>query len=415
MLLSGAQFETVLQVLSLPLNLAVVVAGTVLGVVLAPMARRCGVSSAVLLVLALPVAAMLDPAMGSLLLGSVLAASCGARPATNDGRSRARAQLGVVLAAVVTAIALIGVSEWVAARLEHTSGADKIALMLAAAAASVIGAAIARPAAWPAALMLCAVGLALQIGPLPPVYAEPGSQVPLPMLLGLLVAGPALVALAMPGHAERARSPEPGAEPLVSVLPVLAAGVPVTLAAAVLILNSEDYGLKMGPHLMLHRPKLVVALIIALILAALLSAALGWLALLVRRPAWLSNVSTGVSRRLAAAVLLALAIAALYQSGLDRDGELTGLDAGTLGIGALGMLFGAIAAWRGIDLAPLVVGLVIGRQLQPLLAEGLDGAHGAVAALSAGSLAYLLAAAVMIAAALAWPLLAQLRPQRVTP
>ena len=409
MLLSGAQFETVLQVLSLPLNLAVVVAGTVLGVVLAPMARRCGVSSAVLLVLALPVAALLEPAMGSLLLGSVLAASAGARPATNEGRSRARAQLGVVLAAVVTAIALIGVSEWVAARLEHTSGADKIALMLAAAAASVIGAAIARPAVWPAALMLCAVGLALQIGPLPPVYAEPGSQVPLPMLLGLLVAGPALVALAMPGHAERARSPGPGAEPLVSVLPVLAAGVPVTLAAAVLILNSEDYGLKMGPHLMLHRPKLVVALIIALILAALLSAALGWLALLV------SNVSTGVSRRLAAAVLLALAIAALYQSGLDRDGELTGLDAGTLGIGALGMLFGAIAAWRGIDLAPLVVGLVIGRQLQPLLAEGLDGAHGAVAALSAGSLAYLLAAAVMIAAALAWPLLAQLRPQRVTP
>ena len=416
MLLFGAQLETAIQVLAHPLHLAVVLFGTVLGGALAPLIRRCGMNAAVPLVLALPVAALLDPVMGLLLLGSLLAATCGA--------SRGWGGLGGVLAAVATAIVVLAASDWVAARFENISTADKIALLLAGAAATVIAAATARRSAWLAALLLCAAGLALQTAPqialLPPIYAEPGSQSPLPLLLGLVVAGPALMALvfgARSGGPEPARSGAGAAEPLMTMLPVLLVGVPVTLSAAVLILNSEDYGLQLGPHFMTQRPKLVMAVIVALILAAVLAPAGRWAGTLMPRRAWLGAFPAGGVTRLAAAVLIALAIAALYQSGLDQNGELTGFDRGTLGIGAVGVMLGAIAAWRGVDLAPLAVGLVIGRMLQPLLAEGLDGAPGTVGAvLASGSLVYLAGAGVMIAAALAWPLLTRFsRQQGVTP
>ena len=420
MLLFGAQFETALQVLAHPLHLAVVLFGTVFGAALAPLIRRCEMNAAVPLVLALPVAALLDPVMGLLLLGSLMAATC--------GRSAGWGRFGGVLAAIATAIAVLAAGHWVAARLEDLGVADKISLLLAGAAAAVIAVAAARRSAWLAALLLCAAGLALQTGPqlalLPPIYAEPGSQSPLPLLLGLLVAGPALRALVVgprSGAAQPGLSAAGAAEPLMTMLPVLLAGVPVTLSAAVFILNSEDYGLQLGPHVMTQRPKLVVAVIVGLILAAVLavvlSAAGRWAATLTRRWAGLGTLSAGGVTRLAAAILIALAIAALYQSGLDQNGEMTGFDRGTLGIGAVGMILGAIAAWRGIDLAPLAVGLVIGRMLQPLLAEGLDGAPGtAGAGFASGSLIYLAGAGAMIAAALAWPLLTRFsRQQSATP
>ncbi len=389
-----------LDILTMPVNGIAFAVGTILGSVLTPLAGRSGLHSAVPLVVVMPIASTLDPATGLILLGAMLAAGLATTVgAGQSGHSRRVFALPVI--AMLVAAALVALSEPLSALIQGLSSTATVALLALAAALAVIRAHTLSFAAWRQTALLLPAGVALQLSPF--ALLDTANRSPMPLLLGLLVIGPALVSLVWPARHGRTwptsgpemRSGDDHADMPLSLLPAFLAGLPVTLIAALIALTLGESGLRLGPRLMTQRPKIVLGLLGAVVAASLLVVSVRWLAAHVRRPSWRLGLAPDLSERLIALLFVVLALAATWKAGTD---------AASLTMLAATAATSAIALYFSIDLAPLVLGLVIGHLMQPALAiasKAADG-HPAAAVLEA-PLALLLPSVAAIAAALAWP------------
>lgn len=396
----GTQILTGLQVLAMPVNLIAVIAGTLLGALLGAMFRQLGVSGAAALVLLMPAATLLEPTTGLALLGACLTAALIAMARHDPEATLVHHHHGIALMALLAGLAIMLASASAAALLQSLAPADTIALLVCGAAAAIILAAATHPAGWPAAIGLTVVGIALQFTPHAPLNLEQSS--PVPLLFGLLVVGPSLVALVMPQRITPWSTAFGGVELAATVLPAFLIGVPTARGTSVFALDLAEAGLSMGPRLMTQRPKLVLGFVLAVVAAGLLGAAGRLLTTRFARPSWLPGANAPLVTRAAAASILLLCIPALYLSGLAA----TGSAPSPLPVLAIATSVGAIFAWFGLELAPLVTGLVIGQLMQAPLRAAMSKAGGSLAsALTSGSVALLLLALASILAIVVWPFL----------
>ena len=378
--------------------------GTLAGAILGAMFRRIGVSGAAALVLLMPVATTLDPTTGLVLLGACLTASLVVTTRHDPEATMTPHHNNIALVALLAGLVVLLASASAAALLQAATPADTIALLACGAAAAVVLAAATHPAGWTAALTLTLGGIALQLSPLRPLDTEHTS--PLPLLFGLLVLGPAVVALTAPRRTAPWSSAFGGIELAATVLPAFLIGIPATRGISVFALDLGENGLNLGPKLMTQRPKLVLGFVLALLVAGLIGMAVRLTATRLPRINWRPNLSDTATTCIDAAIIVFLSLVALYFSGV-----FSGVDASravSLLTLLVTMVAGAAAAWFGWELAPLVTGLVIGQlMLQPLQAA-LGKANGsAVTAITSGSSALLVFAILVMAATLAWPLWAR--------
>lgn len=384
----------------MPVNLIAVIVGTLLGALLGAVFRKLGVSGAAALVLLMPVATLLEPTTGLALLGACLTAALIATTRHDPEATLVHHHHGITLVALLAGLAIMLASASAAALTQSFAPADTIALLLCGAAGAIILAAATHPAGWPAAIGLTALGVVLQFTPLAPLNSELAS--PVPLLFGLLVIGPALVALAMPQRITPWTTAFGGIELAATVLPAFLIGVPTARGTSVFALDLAEAGLSMGPRLMTQRPKLVLGFVLAVVVAGLLGAAGRLLAARVGPTLrWLRPDSPRVTRA-AAAVVLLLCMPALYLAGISAAGA----SPGSLTTLAFATLAGAAFAWFGLELAPLVTGLVIGQLMQPPFRAAMGKAGGSIAsALTSGSVTLLLLALASLAAISVWPFL----------
>ena len=394
----GTQILTGLQVLAMPVNLIAVIAGTLIGALLGTMLRKLGVSGAAVLVLLMPVATLLEPTTGLALLGACLTAALIATTHRDPEATLVHHHHGIALMALLACLAIMLASASAAALLQNLTPADTIALLVCGAAAAIILAAITHPAGWPAAIGLTLVGIALQFTPLAPLQSERSS--PIPLLFGLLVIGPALVALAVPQRITPWSTAFGGVELAATVLPAFLIGVPTARGTSVFALDLAEAGLSMGPRLMTQRPKLVLGFVLAVLVAGLLGAAGRLLTARITRPAWLPSPRAPLATRAAAASALLLCIPALYLSGLSPVAGAVH----PLPVLAIATLAGAAFAWFGLELAPLVTGLVIGQLMQAPL-KTVTAKTSAWSAIGSGSPTLLLLALASLLTIVVWPLL----------
>lgn len=390
-------------VLAVPSNLVAAIVGVLAGVALTAPFRRVGLAGATALVVAMPVASQLDPIAGLILLGAMAAAALtiGAHDfhrtePMRDWPMPARWRVPVV--ALLAGLVLVTGSDWAARMVQALTAGDRIMLLTAGAALAAIVATVLGNDGWAASVSLVAVGVICQFGPLQLLDVEHAS--PYPVLAGLLLIGPAAMALALPEREPR-RLPGRGATHLAAkIVPAFLAGLPVTLGAALFALNLGENGLFLGPRLMMQRPKLVLGLSLAMILASVIAAAVAMLTDAMAGRGllrWRWPVLTG-SRvtQLAAGLVLGLALVGLYRTGIDSE---------RMFVTALAAIVGGIAAWRRLDLAPFVIGLVFGQLMQPSLQQAATAKGGLIAAIAAGSSTLIVLAVSAIAVALAWPLI----------
>jgi TctA family transporter len=391
---------TAIEVVTLAVNAIALLTGTMLGAVLTPLAGRSGLHSAVPLVLVMPVAAVLDPGTGLILLGAMLASGLATTLGHDEKLAKARLLLLPMIAFGV-ALALVALSGPLATLIQGFSAADSVLLLLAAGALAVVRAAMLSDQEWRQAALLLPGGLALQLSSLAPLDAAHRS--PLPVLLGLLVLGPALVGVLAPSRhgrtwgIDRSVGSDHADMPL-SLLPAFLVGLPVTLIAAIFALNLGENGLRIGPKLMAQRPKIVLGLLAAIVVASFITVGGRWIGGYLPRSAWTLPVSANVRARILALVFALLGgLAAWKSGGLGEGWHLL----------ALTSLVSFVALYFGLDLAPLVLGLVLGQLMQPLLGAAAKAAGGSpVGALFAVHLPVLLVTIAAVAAALAGPWLA---------
>jgi TctA family transporter len=269
--------------------------------------------------------------------------------------------------------------------------------LVCGAAAAIVLAAATHPAGWPAAIALTLAGIAAQLSPFAPL--DPAKASPVPLLFGLLVIGPALIALAVPHRILPWTTALGGIELAAAVLPALLLGIPATRGISVIALNLGESGLALGPKLTMQRPKVVLGFVLALIAAAVVAVLGRLLAHRVPRVTRWPSFAEATTTRIAGGVIVAAALGALILSGALADAETQPIL--TL---AVASVLAALAAWFGLELAPLVTGLVLGQLMQaPLRAVGKAG--GLDAAMS-GSKPLLVLAVAATGLALAWPLVA---------
>ena len=402
----GTQILTGIQVLSAPFNLLALVVGMLAGAALGPLVTSIGISSAAALVLLMPLAAGLDPTMGLILLGACLVTSQIATMLSgNASIGQQPANFYRIPALTLVAGFIIIVSSAAAtAVLQTATPADILALLICGAAAAILLAAPTHPAGWPAALALTLIGIAVQLSPLPPLDTQRAS--PLPLLFGLLVVGPAIVALAMPARVRPWISAMAGIELIAAVLPALLLGLSVTRGISVLTLNLGETGLAFGPRLITQRPKLVLAFVLTLFVAAAFAAAVRHLSHRVKLTAWqpqsLPHFDGRVRTRLAAGLTLTLAIAGMIYCGALSEAT----EARPLLTLTLATMIAAICAWFAVELAPLVTGLVLGQLMQQPL-SALSRSKGTIFEAFASASKPLLASAVAASVlALSWPMVA---------
>ena len=404
----GSQVLTGLQALALPLNIAALLAGALAGALLGTLFQRIGVSVAAALVLLMPLATTLDPATGLILLAACLTAALIATAHHHPAVDPMLRHHNVPLIALAAALAIMLASASTAALVQAIGPADRLALLACGAAAAIALAAVSHPAGWSAAIGLTVAGIIVQLSPLAPLDTERTS--PIPLLFGLLIIGPAILALALPQRIKTSSTTLGELELAATFLPALLLGIPATRGVSAFVLDLGENGLAMGPLLMTQRPKLVLAFVVATVLAALLTMAARIVTDHAPRASWWPRWQPATAIRLSSGVIAALGITALYLSGFTLD---LAEPAPTLML-LVTALLGAIAAFFGLELAPLVTGLVIGQLMrQPLDAALTQSDGSAFGAMTSGSKPLLLVAALMIATALAGPLIAR-RLQRST-
>ncbi len=380
--LSGA-----LSVLSLPVNLAALLAGLLSGVLAARLITRAGLELAVIFALLFPLAALLDPATGLILLGSAWSAALVATATPTERMWR------VVPVAIVVLIVLALVTGPAAALLPKLAPVEKVALLAMAAALAVIVATNSQPGAWLAATALTAGGLALELSPLQPLDGAKAS--PRALLLGLLAVGPALVALLRPQLPTATMPAGSAFDKVATVVPLLLFAMPVTLTAALFTLALGEHGLAAGHALMTQRPRLALSFALALVIAALTAAAFVGGARRLPRPAWWPASRSVVVTRVCASIIVLVSAALLLRVGTER---------GELVILAIATLAGGLLHWLGRSPGMLIVGMTIGEVMRPALTPALKaGVTDARAGLFVGL------AALTLLAAVTWPWLTRLR------
>ena len=388
-----------LQTLAMPFNLAALGAGTLSGALLGPVLRRLGIGAAAALVMLMPIASTLDPITGLVLLSACLTTALIATTDHAPATILHPRHHTVPLTAVVTGLFVIIAGASAAALVKSAAPADKLSLLVCGAAAAIVLAAITHPAGWLAAIALTVGGIAAQLSPLQPLDTEHAS--PMPLLFGLLIIGPAVLALVLPRRVTPWSTSFGGVELAATVLPALLLGIPATRGVSVFALNLGENGLFLGPNLLIQRPKLVLACILALIAAGILGMAGRMLADRMPRASWWPHIAPLTNTRASAAVTLLLAAAALYASEMDQTAALTLAVAGALS---------AVAAWFALELAPLVTGLVIGQfMLPPLLQLLTKSDAGPWASMTSGSLPLVVIAVLASIATLACPILQRRR------
>ena len=388
-----------LQTLAMPFNLAALGAGTLSGALLGPLLRRLGIGAAAALVMLMPIASTLDPITGLVLLSACLTTALIATTHRAPETILHPRHHTVPVTAIVTGLLVIIAGASAAALVQSAAPADKLSLLVCGAAAAIVLAAITHPAGWPAAIALTVGGIAAQLSPLQPLDTEHAS--PMPLLFGLLIIGPAVLALVLPRRVTPWSTSFGGIELAATVLPALLLGIPATRGISVFALNLGENGLFLGPNLLILRPKLVLAFILALVAAAMLAMAGRMLADRMPRARWWPHIQPVTSTRASAAVTLMLAAAAVYASEMDQTTAFTLAIAGGLS---------AVAAWFGLELAPLVTGLVIGQFMLPPLQQVLTKSDaGPWASMTSGSLPLVVIAVLASIATLAWPILLRRR------
>ena len=394
-----------LQALMQPVALLTVLVGALAGGLVAPLLRRIGMGAAAALALAIPVTSQMEPAASMMLLGAMLVAALGTgTQAPGDDWHWREALRGPGMAlAVAAAVVLAGAP--LAGALQGLEVPDKVAVLVMAAAVAVILVAIIRLEAWLPTLLLMIAAAALQASPFALTYGEHDS--PLPLLLGVLVLGPALAALVWPGRLRDTAPLSPTSGLAATMLPVFLIGAPVTAGAALLAQNLNEMGLAAGPGLLAQRPKALLGLLAAVVGASLLVGVGRRLTSRVTRPDWWPEVVPDQTRRLAAGVLVLLVAAVLYMSGLEVDKPWNVVVA-TVAAAAL--------AWVGIDAAPFVITLVICDLIQAALTVGADdGPEKQAFSVSAISKPLLVVAALTLVTAVLWPLIVSRTLARATP
>ncbi len=390
-----------LQTLALPVNLAALLGGLIAGGLLGPLLGRIGVGAAAALVLLMPLAITLDPVTGLMLLGACLASALIATAHRAPETMLPPRHHNVPLLAASAGALVILASTATATVLQAATPADTLALLICGAAAAIVLAAATHQAGWTAAIVLTVAGIAAQLSPLKPLDTEQAS--PVPLLFGLLMLGPAVMALALPRLIVPWTTSFGGIELVVTLLPALLLGVPATRGVSVFALSLGETGLTLGPRLIAQRPKLVAGFIVAIVAAGLVVASARFFAHKLPALPWRPRVSRPTGTRGAAVLVLGAGAVALYFAGVEAS------QATRLGIGC-GL--GALAAGFGFELAPLVTGLVIGQLMQAPLQAALQAADGhPIAALTSGSSTLLALSVIIVTATLAWPLLQ--RPVRV--
>lgn len=397
----GSQILAGLQVFTSPFNLLALAIGVLAGAGVGPLFRRIGVSGAAALVLLMPLATALDPTMGLILLGACLVTALIVTTPLDRafGSARPTQHYGIPLLMLLAGLAIMLTSASAAALLEASAPADVLALLICGTAAAIVLAAATHPAGWTAALILTLLGLGAQTSPLAPLDTQHAS--PLPLLFGLLVMGPAIVALAVPQRVQPWITALGGIELVAACMPVLLLGIPVTRGISVLTLNLGESGLAFGPRLMTQRPKLVLAFLSTLVVAGAVTAISRHASTHANPRNWWSHVDADRKTRLAAAVILGLSLVALYFSSTTTDAP----EANPIAMLFVATAIAAVSAWFGLELAPLVTGLVIGQLMQTPLAAMRDTAARPLEALTSGSRPLFALAVIATALALAWPLI----------
>lgn len=377
----GTHFSGVLSLLMLPTNLAVLLGGVLAGLLGARLMMRAGLDGAGVIALLFPIAVMLDPATSVILLGSAWAAGLAAAE-TRERTWRAVAAMAAILACLLL---VVGPA---APLLPKLAPAEKVALLVAAAALSIIAAARGRLAIWRAAMALTVLGVAIELSPLQPLDATKAS--PRAVLLGLLTIGPALLMLLRPQAINAADGSLSTAEnSSTTVLPLLLFAMPVTARTALLTLALGEHGLTAGQTLITQRPRLALSFALALILALIAAVLIVVVGQRLPRPLWLPTFDRDVGTRACAVAVLLLSGVLLLMLGVER-GELTVL--------AMAALVGGVLHGFGFSTAPLIIGLTIGEIMRPLLAPAAqagiaDGRSGFIVIISA----------LAILSAMVWP------------
>ena len=349
---------------------AAVAFGTAAAMALAPAARRTGVPTGALLVLALPWAELLEPTAGVVLLVAMLAATT--RPDDNELRvaTMERAELAVAVVMLLGVLLLYAVGP-LSRFLGGFADLGRWAFWIAGAGLAALAFGAGHRTATALAAGLVGGGLGLQLSPYAPFDGVEHTAVP--VLLGLLLLGPMLATLLRLLLRSSTASGWPRGETLVITLLAFPWGVPVTLGAALVALALADAGLRLGPGLITDRPALLLGAIVAVAVAV--AAALLLRALFHRVGRFMREHGANSHWRTSAAMVVLLGISALtfWRAGLDRDGIFTGLD--TISVAALlgGTVFGGLVKWFGIDPSPAAIGLVIGQLLKSEAAPVRDG------------------------------------------
>ncbi len=386
----GLHFPGALSALLLPVNLVALLAGILAGVLAARLVTRAGLELAVLFALLFPIAALLDPATGLILLGSGWAAAL----VTTAPAARMWHVLVVAIVLLLAAAVFAGPA---ATLLPKLVPVEKVALLVVAGALAVLMAAGSRTDAWLFALVLAVLGVALELSPLQPLDGAKAS--PRALLLGLLAMGPALVTLLRPHVLIAMAPPGEAFDKAATVLPLLVFAMPVTLTASLFTLALGEHGLTAGHTLMTQRPRLALSLALALVVASVAAGLVlvAWRAAAQRfsRPAWVSQWDGAQGTRLCAAIVIVLAGGLLFRLGIERGEGVILLVAACAG-GAL--------HWLGRSPAPLIIGLTIGEVMRPALAPALK------AGVADQRAAVIVALAVLASlAALTWPWLRRSR------
>ena len=383
----GLHVSGAFSVLALPVNLAALLAGLLSGVLVARLITRAGLDLAVIFALLFPIAALLDPATGLILLGSAWSAALVATAAPSERLWR------VVPMAAVVLIALALAAGPASALLPKFAPLEKIALLATAAALAVIFAANSQPGAWLAATALTAGGLALELSPLQPLDGAKAS--PRALLLGVLAVGPALVVMLRPQLPAVTMPAGAAFDKAATVVPLLLFAMPVTLTAALFTLALGEHGLAAGHALMTQRPRLALSFALALVIAALAAIAVVSGARHLPRPNWWPASGSEVVARVCAGAVALVSAALLLRLGVER---------GELVILAIATLAGAVLHWLGGSPASLIVGMTIGEVMRPAWAPAFKAG---VTDVRAGLFVGL--AAITLLAALTWPWLMRVR------